>query len=376
MERVLRKVAVTLSVLAVLISGSAGAAGATGAADPGGTGAQRTRWQADLDDLVGTGAVGALAEVRDGRAVWRGVGGVAEVGTRHPVPVTGRFRIGSISKTFLATVVLQLVAEGRLGLDDPLDAWLPGEVPDGDRITVRELLSHTSGLYDVVRTLPMPPSREFYENRWRRWTADELIRRAVANPPAFEPPGSAYAYSNTDYLLLGWIVERVTGRPYREEIGRRILRPLRLRGTTSPGGSPWVRGPHPHGYVPTPRGALLDYTAMNPSVFGAAGDMISTTRDLDTFFAALLGGRLLPPALLREMETPVRRDAPYGLGMFVKGTSCGVRVYGHDGDALAYQSWSYATRDGRRQASIALTPDFSADLDDAVDAFLDDVFCP
>ncbi|GCB46163.1 D-alanyl-D-alanine carboxypeptidase [Streptomyces sp. NL15-2K] len=331
-----------------------------------------------LDDVVATGAVGALVEVRDERGVWRGTSGVAELGTTRAVPVRGQFRVGSITKTFVATVALQLVGEGRLQLDDTVEAWLPGAVPDGHRITVRQLLNHTSGLYDYKRTLPMPPEPEFLDDRWRTWTAAEQVRRAVANPPSFQPPGSDYEYSNTGYLLIGQIIEKVTGRSYAEEIERRVIRPLRLRDTLLPGTSPHIRGPHPHGYVPIQRHGetrLVDYTAMNPSVMGAGGEMISTAKDLNRFIAALLGGRLLPGHLLDEMKTPGVAHRKYGLGLAWQDTSCGVRVYGNDGDALAYQSWSFSTEDRRRRVTVALTPDFRADPDDAVDALLNEAFC-
>jgi len=255
---------------------------------------------------------------------------------------------------------------------------LPGAVPNGQRITVRHLLNHTSGLYDYLRTLPMPPSPAFLDNRWRTWTAAELVQRAVANPPTFEPPGSAYAYSNTNYLLLGRIIEKVTGRSYGEEIERRVIRPLRLRGTAIPGTSPRILGPHPHGYVPTLQNGeiqLLDYTEMNPSVMGAGGEMISTTRDLNRFFAALLSGRLLSGRLLDEMRTPGVEGGTYGLGLRRRDTACGIRVYGNDGDALTYQSWSFSTEDGHRQVTVALTPTFRGDPDDAVDAFLNQAIC-
>lgn len=341
-------------------------------------GADRPGLQRRLDDVVAVSAVGALAEVRNEHGVWRGASGVAELGTKRAVPVRGLFRVGSITKTFVATVVLQLVDEGRLRLDDTVAASLPGVVPNGDRVTVRHLLNHTSGLYDYLHTLPMPPSQEFLANRWRTWTADEMIQRALANPPTFEPPGSAFAYSNTNYLLIGQIIEQATGRSYGEEIERRIIEPLRLRDTTVPGTSPWIPGSHSHGYVPTEQNGemrLLDYTEMNPSVFGAGGEMISTTADLSRFFSALLGGRLLPAHLLDEMKTPGTEGGRYGLGLFLRDTSCAVRAYGNDGDALAYQSWSYFTKDGRRQVTIALTPDFRGDPDDAVDAFLDKALC-
>ena len=137
--------------------------------------------QKRLDGVVAVSAVGALAEVHDGRRVWRGTSGVAEWGTTRGVPVDGRVRVGSITKTFVATVVLQLVAKGRLGLDDSVERWLPGVVPNGQDMTVRQLLNHTSGLYDYKDTLPMPPSQEFLDNRWRTWTASELIDRSIAH---------------------------------------------------------------------------------------------------------------------------------------------------------------------------------------------------
>jgi D-alanyl-D-alanine carboxypeptidase len=371
MKRVLRSLATATAAVAMM---AVPAAAAAGPREPASAGLQRR-----LDAVIAAGAVGALAEVRDGHGGWRGAGGVAELGTTRSVPVDGRFRVGSITKTFLATVVLQLAGEGRLRLDDTVEAWLPGAVPAGDRITVRHLLNHTSGLYDVLRTLPLPPTPRFLDNRWRAWTPAELVARAVADPPTFEPPGSAFAYSNTNYVLLGQIVERVTGRSYGTEIEHRVIRPLRLRDTSVPGTSTRIPGPRPRGYVPIERNGevnLVDYTEMNPSVFGAAGEMISTTEDLNRFFAALLGGRLLPAHLLDEMRTPgIEGGRRYGLGLAWYDTSCGVRVYGNDGDALAYQSWSYSTVDRRRQVTVALTPGLNRDLDDAVDAFLDKAVC-
>lgn len=373
MRRAHRALVTTTTALAVL------AAPAAVAAPP--KEADRGELQERLDEVVAAGAIGALMEVRGEDGVRRATSGVAELGSTRPVPSRSRFRIGSITKTFLATVVLQLVDEGRLGLDDPVDAWLPGVVPNGQEITVRHLLNHTSGLYDVRLTLPLPPSPEFLENRWRTWTADELIERALADPPTSEKPGSVYRYTNTGYLLLGQIVEKVSGRTYATEIKHRIIRPLQLRHTSLPGTSPWIRGPHPHGYLPIDLGGeqpeLVDYTEMNPSLFGAGGEMISTARDLDRFVAALLSGRLLPEHLLEEMKKQgIPGGKKYGLGLAWIDTTCGVRIYGNDGDALAYQAWSFATADGRRRATVGLTPNrLRGDADDAVEALLDTAFC-
>jgi D-alanyl-D-alanine carboxypeptidase len=376
MTSMLRSLVIAPTVLAVIASPAA----ATAAPQQ----ADRSPLQSRLNDVVAAGTVGALAEVRDPQGVWQGAGGVVELGTTRAVPVDGRVRVGSITKTFTATVVLQLVGEGRLRLGETVESRLPGVVPDGHRITVRHLLNHTSGLADYVSTLPMPPQPEFLENRWRTWTPAELVQRAVADQPTSDrpEPGDVYAYSNTNYLLLGQIIEKVTGLSYGREIQRRIIQPLRLRGTAVPGTSSEIRGPHPHGYLPTQRDGrmeLLDYTRMNPSVFGAAGEMISTATDLNRFFAALLGGRLLPHHLLTEMKTPGVEGGSYGLGLAWRDTTCGIRAYGNDGGTLAYQSWSFSTEDRRHQVTVALTPNFRGEyavVFAAVDALLDKALCP
>nr|WP_179791761.1 serine hydrolase domain-containing protein [Actinopolymorpha rutila] len=334
--------------------------------------------QSALDRIVDAGAIGAVAEIRDRHGVVRGHSGVAALDTHRAVPVQSRFRIGSITKTFVATVTLQLVDEGRLNLNDTVEKWLPGVVPGGDKITLRYLLNHTSGLYDYLHTLTFPPDPAFLAYRSRTWTAEELIHRAVSNPPVVKDPGKQFSYSNTNYILLGEIIEKATGRTYGEEIERRIIRPLRLRGTTVPGTSEQIPGPHPHGYVPVRQGEdtqLVDYTEMNPSVMGAGGEIISTTSDLNRFYAALFGGRLVPSSLLDEMTEAGTDGGRYGLGLFIVRTTCGITVYGHDRDALAYDAWAYSTKDGRRQVAIAVTPDHAGNPDEAVDALVDAAFC-
>ncbi|MFI7060636.1 serine hydrolase domain-containing protein [Kribbella sp. NPDC050124] len=327
--------------------------------------------QEQLDTVVAASGVGALAEVRDGHRVWRGTSGVAEVGTTRKVPIRGQFRAGSITKTFVATVVLQLVDEDELRLDDPVEKYLPGVVPNGENIKLRHLLNHTSGLFDFKDTLTM---QEILDSRWKTWRAAEMVERALAKPPTSKEPGKVFDYSNTNYTLLGMIIEKVTGASYADEIKSRVILPLGLRGTELPGTSPYIRRPHPHGYVPTPQG-LLDFTELNPSIFGASGELISTTTDLNHFFAVLLDGDLLPPYLLAEMKTPAVPGRNYGLGLAWRDTSCGTRVYGNDGDSLTYQSWSFSTENAHHQATVAVTPNFTGNPDDPINTFLNTAFC-
>jgi D-alanyl-D-alanine carboxypeptidase len=337
--------------------------------------ANRAELSRALDEMVAAGAVGALAEVRDERGTWRGTSGVAELGRPDPVRTDSVLRIGSVTKTFVATVVLQLVAEGWLRLDDPIERWLPGTVPGGQDITLRHLLNHTSGLFDYLRALPMQPPATFLDIRWRTWEPRELVALATSQPPVAEP-GVRYSYSNTNYILLGMVVQKATGQPYGVEVERRIIKPLGLRHTSVPGTFPFLIGPHPHGYLPVERDGEVrpvDITARNPSVMGAGGEMISTTAELNTFFTALINGRLLDAAELREMSTPPP-GSDYGLGLRRSELTCGITAYGNDGDALGYQTWSFVTADGRRRVTLSVTP-WGQDPDAAAEAFVDRALC-
>ncbi|GAA4619863.1 serine hydrolase domain-containing protein [Actinoallomurus vinaceus] len=318
--------------------------------------------QRSLDAVTAAGAVGVQAEVigTDGR--WRGVSGRARLGGAQPVPRQGRFRIGSITKSFIATVLLQLAAQGRVGLDDPVERYLPGRVPGGQHITVRQLLNHTSGIADYLddaKTYPLA-GQEFLEKvRFHTFPAEQLARSGVALPRYF-PPGKGWRYSNTNYVLAGLIIEKVTGRSWQDEITRRIVRPLGLHNTTVPDSGPDIPGPHAHGYM-TIDGRALDITRMNPSIAGAGGAMISTTGDLDRFYAALLGGRLLPATWLAEMKktVPIPGGGPAkeadGLGLDSMRLPCGVTVWGYDGGIVGYGSQSWHTADGHRHISLSVT---------------------
>ncbi|WP_432491076.1 serine hydrolase domain-containing protein [Kineococcus gypseus] len=323
--------------------------------------AERAALQRALDELTASGAQGVQARITDGRHRVVLTSGSAHHGARTPVPADGRFRAGSITKTLVATVVLQLVAEGRVGLDEPVSRYLPGLLPDGDRITVRMLLQHTSGLANYTELIPadaasLPTPAAYEAVRYQHHEARDLIALATARPLGFEP-GTSWSYSNTGYLVLGELVEEVTGAPYARAVEERILRPLRLRATSLPGDRVSLPPPHAHGYARV-GGQVVNVTRLNPSVAGAAGELVSTTADLDRFFDALLDGRLLPPELLAEMKRTTAVSPAYGLGLVVAplvcGTSTGV-LYGHDGGIPGYLSVALSTERTDRRLVVSLT---------------------
>jgi D-alanyl-D-alanine carboxypeptidase len=311
---------------------------------------------AALDRITAAGLPGVFAEVRDGRHTWRGASGVADVATGRPTRAGFQHRVASVTKTFVATTVLQLAAEGRLSLDAPVGRYLPRYARDG--LTVRMLLNHTSGVANYIAVLLADPATAVERYRTETVRPRELARIGLSMPPT-NAPGAAYSYSNTNYILLGLIIERVTGRSAAFEVTRRIIWPLGLRGTYFPGTNPYIAGPHAKAYIPWFDGELRDFSVYNMSWLWMAGELVSTTADLDRFYRALLSGRLLRPAELAQMRTVVPWDpaAPeaggYGLGLYSIALSCGL-VWGHDGLALGHATISWHSPDGVRQATVAL----------------------
>ena len=289
-----------------------------------------------------------------------------ETGTRFvrsgpAVRRADHFRAGSITKTFVATVVLQLAAEHRLTLSDTVEEHLPGVVRgqgnDGRAVTLRALLQHTSGLYDYTKaTRGVVPV-----------SAATAVRLAVSRPPGRR---GTFSYSNTGYVLLGMVIERVTGEPYATAVRRRVLDPLGLTGTSLPGARRTL--PEPHGRAWTADGR--DVTTLDPRVAGASGELVTTLDDLDRFYAALLGGRLLPATwLARMLDTGGTRGA-YGLGVYPLRLSCGVRVWGHDGRIAGSYVRSVAVRGGGRVATYRVDTD-RAPSAARERAMFDRVFC-
>ncbi|TXS22235.1 class A beta-lactamase-related serine hydrolase [Streptomyces sp. ms191] len=345
-----------------------------------------------LDRAVADGGVpGMLTEIRDGRDTWFGTAGVADTATGRERRPQDRFRIGSTTKTFTATVILQLAAERELGLDDPVEKWLPGVVRgpgyDAEKITVRHLLNHTSGIFDYVND-PVMRSRgaglPFLRSRFDGYRPEQLVEIGLSHPPTFAP-GTGWGYSNTPYILAGLIIERVTGRSLSDAFAQRITRPLGLTGTYLPrGDDPLIHGPHGRHYsklmLTEPDAAVHDVTELNSSWGWAAGGIVSTAGDLNRFFGALLGGRLLPHAQQQDMFTMVATknwipDTTYGLGVASQRLACGVTVWGMGGAINGSWTYTFGTRGGRRTLAV----NANGDWNDPIATFtelLQSEFCP
>ncbi|UVS77462.1 serine hydrolase [Actinokineospora sp. UTMC 2448] len=321
--------------------------------------------QAALDRMAKDGVQGVQVRIVDDGETLVLRSGTARLNSQRPVPLDGRFRVGSVTKTFVSTVVLQLVDEGKVGLDEPVTRYLPGLVDD--RITVRMMLQHTSGLFNYTNALLRDPE-SFVRERFRHYSAEQLLEIGTSRPLDFEP-GTDWSYSNTNYILAGMLIEEVSGQSWERAVERRILRPLGLRDTRTGGIVP--QGPHAHGYM-TAWGKPVDVTAMNSSVAGAAGAMISTTADLDRFLDALLSGELLPASLLAQMRTTVD---DYGLGLGRSELPCGTVAWGHDGGIPGYVTVTMSTADTSTRMIMSVTSAPTPGAADGLTDVLAEVFC-
>ncbi|WP_084966026.1 serine hydrolase domain-containing protein [Thermoactinospora rubra] len=312
-----------------------------------------------VDRLVADGkATAALIRVDAGGESWSHAAGTADLRSGEPASPDGHFRVGSVTKTFVATVVAQLVDEGRLAFTDPVERHLPGVVPRGADITVEQLLNHMSGLHDYMHEPGHSTNRWRGADRFRHYSPRELLKVAFADPAKSLPPGSRWSYSNTNAVVAGLLIEKVTGRPYEQEVRRRILQPLGLTQTSLPGDRPGLPRPHARGYKALADGKLVDATRMNPSLDWAAGEMISTGRDLNRFLAALLGGKLTGPRSLAAMRTTVDTGEgfAYGLGLQRYTLPCGKAAWGHSGELIGYLTFAFATEDGSRRMTLSVNP--------------------
>jgi D-alanyl-D-alanine carboxypeptidase len=301
-------------------------------------------------------ATAALVRVGGTEGTWRGSSGVHDLATGRPADPDARFRAGSVTKVFTAAVVLQLASEGRIDLDRPARAYLPDLIPATyGEVTVRQLLNHTHGI--PAAEMPGDTVEEWYARRLDTHDPRAMVRSATAQPREFAP-GEKQHYLNIGYTIAGLLIERVTGDTYEHQVAARVLRPLGLRDTYSPGTSPRIVGPHNHGYQTMRRGdgstGLRDVTVWGVTDGWAAGDLISTTADLERFTRALFAGRVVRGPLLEEMFTlPKVADsrsgepAAYSVGLSMKVLG-GREVWGKTGGRWGYNAAIASTRDGAR----------------------------
>ncbi|MGH0589399.1 serine hydrolase domain-containing protein [Bacillus mycoides] len=309
-------------------------------------------------DTLQLGFPGVLAKTSEGGKTWSYAAGVANLSSKKPMKTDFRFRIGSVTKTFTATVVLQLAEENSLNLDDSIEKWLPGVIQgngyDDKQITIRQLLNHTSGIAEYTR------SKGFnLMDTKKSYRAEELVKMGISMPPDFAP-GKSWSYSNTGYVLLGILIEKVTGNSYAEEIENRIIEPLELSNTFLPGNSSVIPGTkHARGYIQLDGASEpKDVTYYNPSMGSSAGDMISTADDLNKFFSYLLGGKLLKEQQLKQMLTtvPTGEDAlgRYGLGIYETNLPNGVSIWGHGGSIPGFVTFAGGTLGGKHTLAVNL----------------------
>lgn len=328
-----------------------------------------------MDAAVQAGVPGITAEARDDDGVWTSASGVGDLETGAPRSKSDRFRVGSITNTFVATVLLQMEAEKRLSLDDTVERHLPGLVTgsgnDGRKITVRQLLNHTSGLFDYfadteyVETYVVGDG--YLQHRYDTLPHQQRVKVALSHEPLFAP-GTRHSFSHTNDILAALIVEKVGGRPYENEVRDRIIKPLGLKATSHPGNSSDLPQPSSRGYSKLFWSApdrVDDVTEMNGSQGWGDGDIISSADDLNRFYGALMRGKLLPAQQLKAMKTTVENpDFPgssYGLGIERLTMSCGTTLWYHDGGMQGWLSLAATTEDGRHQLSFNYNSSWGAE---------------
>lgn len=369
------------------------------------TGFDPARLKSAMDDVHRAGMPGVFAEVRSDGQVWRGASGVADLKTGRPVTPGMLHRVGSLVKTFVAAAVLQQVEKGRIELDAPINRYLPRLVPGerGKKITVRMLLNHTSGIAEYIPyafpslqkfpSLPDMSPKSLDDNRFRRFTPTELIEMGLKAPAVGKPGGSPGVYANTNYLILGELLEKVTDTTAEKYITENVIERAGLKHTMFPTG-PRIKGPHPRmyeaffGLIDPPR----DYSVYDMSWTGIGASLVSTMEDLNRFYSKLLDGKIVKPSSLAQMQ----RTGPaisqsgqkilYGLGLHkFKIPGCGT-FWGNDGSAWGAGTMSLIRADGKRQMSFAVnlvrwnTMDASGKpqphpIDDALSTFKQQAMC-
>lgn len=302
-----------------------------------------------------------LRTVTDGTVVDTAVGSRDQRGT--PIQNQSHTRAASITKTMVATVILQLRDEGKIDLDKTIDNYVGKDVVGSDKITVRQLLNHTSGLQEYLASIPhydinsYPTTDTKYKlMKLQGYNTRDLLRFINSRPLAHEP-GSKFAYANANYVVAGEIINRVTGKSYGKNIQERIFNKLGMKNSIMPGQSIWLPEPAVHGYQDISHPEIggtgfVDMAIQNPSQVNASGELISTTGDLATFMKGLVSGKLISQASLKEMTTASPQSPVYGLGIFTRQTPCGI-TYSHGGNLYGYATEMYTKADGSKQVAVA-----------------------
>ncbi|MFI6875840.1 serine hydrolase domain-containing protein [Streptomyces sp. NPDC050400] len=380
-----RATVVGLAALAITATAFTGPAQAQ--RDPAPTAAAHQATQRAIDAAVAAGVPGITAEARDADGVWRSASGVGDLTTGAPRAKNDRFRVANLTDTFVATVLLQMVAERKLGLDDSVERHLPGLVTgngnDGSRITVRQLLNHTSGLFDYLADTDFAETYlmgdGYLQHRYDTLTPEGRVRVALAHEPLFEP-GARHGFSHTNDVLAALLVEKIGGRPYADEVRRRIIEPLGLTATSNPGTAVGLPQPSGRAYSKlfgAQPDRIDDVTEVNASQIWGNGDIISTTADLNRFYGALMRGKLFPAEQLAQLRTTVDNPgfpgSSYGLGIERLTLGCGTTLWYHDGGTVGWLTLAALTEDGRHQLAFSYNSNYGAET---ILSVLNAEFCP
>jgi D-alanyl-D-alanine carboxypeptidase len=317
--------------------------------------------QEQLDRVITEGGgIGAVAEVATPDGNWRSSAGLAQVRPRIPASPSARFRAASFTKSVVSVLALQLVDDGRWTLDTTIGDVLPRLWPERSDVTLRQLLSHSSGMPDMVAPLlsDLETNADFFRAIRKERTDRELVEAAKKAEWLFEP-GTDMQYSNTNYVVVGMMLRHATGENVADLAERRVFEPAGMRQSKL-ARSKYVKPArlHEYGWV---GGRLHDFGGFSPTIFSSSGSLVSTTRDLDKFHRALSTGVLLPEPLLRQMRSVAAVDqdtgATYGLGTFRLPDPCvpGGFLHGHDGATYGTLTLSFSSPDGRRRVTVAST---------------------
>ena len=359
----MRALAPAVAIVAVVLLAFVGCPGSRGGGEPDvGT---------LLERVVAAGAPGAFVVVREGGKTRSEARGVADGLVPTPMRSDERFRVGSVTKTFVAALVLRLVQDGRLALDDPVERWLPGLLPAGKEITVRHLLSHTAGLFDYVE------DERVLRDTVHRWSPTELIALATAHPPERRQPGRSFAYSSTNYIVLGMIAEKAGGASLERQLRERLFRPLGLRRTSFVPGV--ISGRHIHGHRPPSHNGIVTGppadTSNEPAWWTwAAGGIVSTADDVQRFLPRSCAGTDRPDATGRDGETGAGRLEPLRPRDRHVPDSLRAGVVTREAQGTITVAWN--TRDAARQVVLVVnTYPLSAELESAVRRAQHAAFC-